>query len=134
MSLNIGYLVEKSSIFLKSLHQALHTMCDIAQASILLQALHLRTIHQPAWEGNKGNTARRESDGKGQSLRFKLKLHYNSDRKPLRRTFLLLASNQTNPFPYKPMKKGDFTAKNTQSPLQVRRGGEHICIQQISSS
>lgn len=77
MSLNIKFLAEKSSIFFKNLHQALHTTRDTTQASILLQALHLHTIHQPTWEGNKRNTAQRKSDGKGQSLRFKLKLHCN---------------------------------------------------------
>ena len=69
--------MEKSSIFFKNLHQALYTTCDTSQASILLQALHLRTIHQLTWESNKANTAQRKSDRKGQSLRFKLKLHCN---------------------------------------------------------
>jgi len=136
MPLNIEYLAEKSGIFFKNLHQALHTTSDTTQASTLLQALHFCTIHQPTWEGNKGNTAQSKSDREGQSLRFKLQLHDHSNRKPLCRTptHTFLASIQMTPFPYKSMKRRDFTAKTTQSPLQMGRGGEHICIQPVSSS
>lgn len=77
MSLDIKYLADKSRIFFKNLHQLLYTTCDKTRASVLLQALHLHTIHQLTWEGNKGNTAQKKSDGKRQSFKFKPKLHCN---------------------------------------------------------